>query len=243
MPYLFALISESTLVSPADLYRLTKPLERNAQECAADWNMAAPAIVVCEARVGLPAFCQPIVFIDDETDPGALAVHYFDAIRLAPAARVYVNRATGLVSGPYSVSEGASHEIVEALVDPRCDLWTDCPGRPGVEIALEVADPVQDHYEINGVTVANYVTPAYFDTRLAAPDVAADFNSWGGRFDRLGTLARAGSIGPEGYAIFRDATHRWTEDIGGARGASPKPGAEHGWARTVRRQMSIGAVA
>jgi hypothetical protein len=239
MGLLFALISETTLVTPAELYRLAKPLEQNGQHCAADWNMAAPAVVVCEARIGLPTFCQPIVFIDDDTDPGALAVHYWDPIRLAPAARVWVNRASGLTGGAWSVSEAAGHEVVEALIDPRCDLWTDCPGRIGVDIALEVGDPVQDAYLVDGVAVANYVTPAYFDTRLGDPDVAASFRQQGGKFDRIGTLERAGTIGPEGYAIFRDATHRWTEDVGGPRVASTKPGATHFMARTIRRQLPM----
>lgn len=237
MGLLFALIAETTLVTPADLYKLSKALEQNAQHCAADWQREAPAVVVCQSRTALPTFCQPIVFIDDDTDPGLLAVHYWNPILLAPAARVWVNRASGLVSGPYSVSEGASHEIVEALIDPRCDLWTDCPGRVGVDIALEVGDPVQDAYLIDGVAVTNYVTPAYFDTRLADPATAASFLEQGGRFDRLGTLARAGTIGPEGYAVFRDATHRWIEDASGPAASKPKPGAGHFMARTVRRQI------
>jgi hypothetical protein len=239
MGLLFALISETTLVKPSDLYRLSKPLEQSGQHCAIDWDRAPPAVVVCESRIGLPQFCQPIVFIDDDTDPGLLAVHYWNPILLAPAARVYVNRASGLVSGQFSVSEAASHEIVEALIDPRCDLWTDCPGRVGVDIALEVGDPVQDAYLVDGVAVSNYVTPAYFDTRLADALVASSFIAQGGKFDRLGTLPRAGTIGPEGYAVFRDATHRWLEDAGGPEIAQAKPGAAHFMARTVRRQAPL----
>ena len=236
MAYLFALITETALVTPADLYRLSKPLEQNAQHCAADWGREAPAVVVCDARATLPTFCQPIVFLDDQSDDGFLAVHYWDPVRLAPAARVYVNRASGFVSGRHSVSEGASHEIVEALVDPRCDLWTDCPGRdPDVEIALEIGDPVQDAYLIDGVAVTNYVTPAYFDTRLVDPVVSRRFLEQGGKFDRLGTLRLPGTIGPEGYAVFRDRTHVWSERADGQFARNDKPGADHPWGRTVRR--------
>jgi hypothetical protein len=232
----FCFISETTLISPSELYVLARAIEPTAIECANAWGLDAPAIDVIDDKKNLPFACQPVVFIDSETDSAALAVHYWDPVRLHPAARVYVDQASGLVSGTYSVSEGASHECFEALADPRCDLWTDLPGRSNVQVAIEICDPVQDTFDAGGGRIANYVHPAYFDSRLAAPDIALRFRQEGGRFDHLGTLSRAGLIGQEGYLILRNEHETWLEDDGGRFNVLRKPGAEHPWSRTQRRR-------
>jgi hypothetical protein len=184
----FVLITETSLVSESDLYKIAKDTERNVGDCAQAWGRERPAVDVIHAKSALPDFCQPILFVDDDTlDPGALAVHYWDPVRLGPAGRVFVNRCDNIL-----IPTG--HELCEALVDPQCNLWSDAPSRPGVQIALEICDPVQDAY-VNG---ANFVLPAYF----GGP---------GDRWDWAGRLPGPGSIGPNGYAIFQDNTHRWTE--------------------------------
>lgn len=243
-PYLFALIAETTLVSSSDLYIMARAIEAGAQDCARAWGKKAPAVDVFQARMGLPQFCQPVVFIDDTSDPGALAVHYWDPVRLQPAARVWANRATtGVLLGPGAQSVSASHEVIEALGDPTCEEECPCPGRDGVRIALELCDPVQDELEVqtpNGrIAVANYVLPPYFDVELADPEMAKIFLEGGGRFDAKGTLTRAGQIGPRGYAILSDDSRTWFEGPDGEfqyAASSPKL---HPWARTNRRVKHI----
>lgn len=105
--------------------------------------------------------------------------------------------------------ESACHEIAEAMVDPQVNLWVDRPGVPGVQMALEIADMTQDTYEIDvdgeKWHVANFVTPAYFESRFLDPAVCARFLASGGRFDWAGRMTHPGQILPTGYAIQRRA--------------------------------------
>lgn len=227
---LFALVSATPLVHTGDLYRMRRALEQNARSCAESWSLEPPAVEVFPPGAILPAWCTPVVFVDEETDVGASAVHYV-LPTLLPAARVYMQRASDLLSGDWAASVSASHEIMETLVDPGCDQWRDHPDqeRKGVQIALEVGDPVQSAYVISGpvddVSVSNFVTPLYFDP----------YGATKGKLDMSGELRKPGEIGPQGYAILRSATEQWLESSEGRLSRHPKPGATHPWARTVRR--------
>lgn len=243
MSLLFALIAETALVQPSQLYMIARAVEKGAKDCAEAWGKEPPAVDVFEARRGLPDGCCPIVFIDDQTELQVLADHYWDPLRLLPAGRVWANRATDLFLGGEALSVLTSHEVDEALVDGPCDGWDPCPGRPGVKIAREVCDPVQTEYVIttpNGaIAVANFVTPSYLDTSLADFGEAQSFRSAGGRFDFKGELGYAGQIGINGYAILLDETHVWDEGPTGAFSAAKAyPGKMHPWSRTERRHLT-----
>lgn len=253
MPLLFALITETALVTPAELFRLCVPLELNARHCAVSWGLEPPAVVVIDARAKLPARCQPVVFLDSEgEDADALAVHYVDPALRGPAARVYCDRASGFRHGRYSICEAAAHEVVEALVDPFLNLWTDHPdpdrARLGVQVAVEVADPVQTTYALQhaGDTwpVANYVTPDWHRGRLYDPETRARFLTAGGLFDHSGELQAPGQVGPEGYAVLRSPKgdgfgwRTWSEArVPRAADVAPaqRVAKAHPWSRTRRR--------
>lgn len=192
-----ALIDESTGVDGGDLFGMASALEQSARHCADAWGIAPPTVELWMDRKPLPRGFWPLYFVDETSDSAdTLAVHYVSAGR--PTGRVYVGNASGLIEGRNSVCEAASHEVVEMLVNPRIDKWVNAPGRPGWQVALEVADPVQDHYEVevDGIAwkVANFVKPAWFDTRSTS----------GMSMDRLGTVLDPGQIGTEGYLILRN---------------------------------------
>lgn len=236
MTLTFCFISATRLVEPSDLYVLARRIEINAAHCASVWGFDPPAIEVFADERKLPDGCVPVVFYESVKDGnGALADHDWSVQRHMPAARVMVGAASGLLDGDYSVSESASHEVLEACVDPACDLWLPLPGRHGVEVAKEACDTVQDDYRINEARCANFVTPDYFRESLASPEAAAAFLAAGGKFDWLGTLKRAGDVGPEGYLLLRQGERTWTEAAGGAMAARKRPGAMDPWARTERR--------
>ncbi len=68
-----------------------------------------------------------------------------------------------------------SHEVMEILVDPTTALTVTGPAPSGVagqlvRYDLEVCDPTQgDTYVIDGVTVSNFVTKAYFGMTANGP--------------------------------------------------------------------------
>jgi hypothetical protein len=228
-----ALFDKAGLLTTRDLLVMARALDLNAQHRAAAWGFEPPVFVVRRDERQLQADEMALVFVTgEEGDPGALAVHFWDPFRGEPAGRVYVDRASGLNFGRYSVCESASHEL-EALNNPKLWQWRLHPdpqrAAAGVEIALEDSDPTQDTYEVVSPDewgrpvawrVANFVLPAWFQPPTGEPR----------RFDYAGRLSRPGEIGPEGYAVMRGpraggGREIWLEDNTGSRlGAMPATG-------------------
>lgn len=118
----------------------------------------------------------------------------------------------------YSVSTILSHEVIEAFVDPDCNIWAE--GKPGEMYAYEACDAVQeDAYRmvVSGqrIYVANFVLPAWFDLQYPP----------GTRFDYMRRVKRPFKMTPGGYTIFWDG------------GASEKVL----WGRRTRRSHRQGA--
>jgi hypothetical protein len=208
---LFALITDTKRISQTQLYGLSRALERNGKHCAQAWGKEPPAVVALDRKSGLPRGASPILFVDENSDPTTLAYHYYDPIRGTPASRVLVHRDSKFNDGNYSLCEAASHEMLEALLDPMINLWVDHPDpaqRADTQMAFEICDMTQEHYTITmrdvRWRVADFVTPAYFRQDIAEdPDKLARAHAAGVRFNYCGTLSRPGEIGPEGYAILR----------------------------------------
>ena len=247
MGYHFALSSETPDVTTSDLYRLAGALEINGKHCAQAWSKQPAAIDVIEHRRRLPPGVHPIVFVDgSDTEGSGLAYHYYDPLRPGPAARVFCGKATGFNTGHSSVAELASHELVEAMVDPMVNLWVDHPDPArdeGVEMALEIADMVQTQYLVEARgdkwQMANFVTPDYFRQWLARDYARLQaFFAAGGKLDWSGELTRPGEIGPGGYAILRERKESggwrtWPENWRGARAPmDPAKGKAHVLARS-----------
>jgi len=246
-PYHFALLDQSRNVSGADLYALKFAMEACAADITEAWKRYSVPAAFCElfdVEDKVPHDWHLIRFISDsKEDPGALAVHYYDARRAGPIMDIYTDRAGGFNVGANSICEAACHEL-EAMINPAVGLWDPHPvadrAADGVQVAREIADPVQDTYDerIGGTVwrVANFVTPAWFGLEA------------GTRYDHAGRLSSPGEIGPEGYTVCRrrdPQTRRWEywyEDRTGDRFASaPKNGARRGHGRsrvTMLREAS-----
>jgi hypothetical protein len=209
MSLIFCLIDRAKELSVQDLYYLEHALEANAGHCATAWHLAPPAVALVDNEAQLPRFCVPVVFVTgDEEDPGALAVHFEDPVRGGPACKVYYDRASGLTGGEFSAIEAAGHEICEALVNPEGNMWADHTQRWGVQVAVEVSDPVQDTYKLQMDSktfhVANFVTPQWFDHRFHDPEQCARLFAAGKGFDYAKHLRAPGEIGPSGYVVLRE---------------------------------------
>jgi hypothetical protein len=243
---LFALITETPLVHAGALAKMAPALEQNALHCARAWGLEQPAVSPCSTVDNLPHWAHPIVFVAGGGDAGVLAEHYYDPVRSGPACRVYVDQASGLEGGDYSVSEAASHEIVEALVNPRINLWSPHPLRPALQLPREVADPVQSAYRItaHGTAwqVSNFVTPYWFDSAFVDPEQRRRLRAAGERFDHLGELTEPGQIGREGYVVLLDpATGRTWLEFGpdGDLAARKRAAIRHPWSRTRRLGIQL----
>lgn len=114
-----------------------------------------------------------------------------------------------------------SHELAEMLVDPKVDQYRPMPD--GMQLALEVADPVQgDAYnetaligsDTMAIAVSNFVTPNYF--------VAGSMGPW----DKMGRLKGPFAMDRGGYQIVTSpdgsTTDVFAETIEGEANAAAK---------------------
>lgn len=130
-----------------------------------------------------PAGRWVVALLGSSDQAGALGYHDLTPDGL-PLGKVFA--ATDREYGS-SVSVTLSHEVLEMLADPWIALAAQ--GADGRFYAWEVGDPVEDDslgYEIDGVLVSAFVTPAWFGTGpgpLSYPD---------GRVSQPLTLAAGG---------------------------------------------------
>jgi hypothetical protein len=101
-----------------------------------------------------------IVFLDTADAPGALAYHDLTPDGF-PLSKIFVKT---ILEDKSSVSVATSHELVEMLVDPAINLWSNGPSR-GAFYAYESADPVEEQsFVIDGVAMTDFVYPSYFES-------------------------------------------------------------------------------
>lgn len=157
-------VNRSTLVTDADVKTWTKACARQITEHVAPAYGQAPVKVqFLSGASHAPAGAWVITVLDDADQAGDLGWHTEDA-----AGRIYgrVFAAPCLQYG-MPVSTTLSHEVVETFCDPDVDQWRDT-GR-GYSVAFEACDPVEgDSYEIDGVEVSDFVTPAWYGDKNAS---------------------------------------------------------------------------
>jgi hypothetical protein len=224
---IFALVSETPLIKPSDLYAMVEPLRVFLSNVAEAYMDEAPAsVVLIDRSARVPQGAMPIVFVEDGDDVNTLAQHYYDRVRDVPAGRVFVANSTGMASGSASVFESLCHEMGEIRCNAYLAVWFDHPTRRGVQVAYECCDPAQDTYVIehNGSKwpAANFVTPHWYRKELVGrPAMLAELErDFGFGLDWCKRLREPGEIGPEGYAVMRraksDGTYEtWSEDAAG----------------------------
>lgn len=127
-----------------------------------------------------------ILLLDDGDQAGALGYHS-DTLMGRPFSKVFVKdtlAADGYLSGC------VSHEAVEMLVDPGCNLSAGGPN--GRHYAVEIADPVQrSTVEVDGFKMSSFVTPAWFQPWADGTMMKMDLLN---EVQRPFTLARGGYI-------------------------------------------------
>jgi hypothetical protein len=197
---LIVILNQSTLVADADVSAMTEAVAEQVRlDVAPQWERAPAAVVFRTDPRLIPADAHGIAIVDTIQDQpkGVLGFHtegpggkLWGVVAAKPALD-HGGRAT---TGDWSVSSLLSHEVLEMFVDPNCNLWAD-DGKGSI-YSLEVCDPVEaPTYTVRGISVCNFVTPAWFDPR--APATA--------QFDWLGELSAAFSIARGGYVVYETA--------------------------------------
>ena len=125
------------------------------------WNTGLAFKVSAAAGNGLvPADVWPIYLQDHTNVPGAGGYHQDDTG--TPQGFVFV--ADAMEYGE-AWTVDLSHEFLEMASDPQTDTIIDLPNMPGYKVLREVGDAVEADalgYEIEGVLVTDWCTPAYF---------------------------------------------------------------------------------
>ena len=155
-------------------------------------------------RAAIDAAAGAVVYVGEASDDpttGTAGVFGYHSNNLGqtPYAFVYLD-----VCAQYGEAWSCtlSHEVLELLADPTAVLSVSGPapasaGAPGetVSYGLAVCDPTQsDTYQVDGVTVSNFVNKAYFG--MAGGGAATN---------HLGLPLIAFGVRPQGYVQYEDS--------------------------------------
>ena len=213
-PFAFVLCDQSTLTDAAHGGPLTSAiLTQIAGAVASQMNGEVAAEWGCTVSFRIGAADG------SDVQPSEIACIIKDSLPEAPGAAAYHDRLpngtpvsyfaredyTSHMQGALSLSVDLSHECIEIIGDPGANRWADMAGG-SQDCALELCDPVQNQtYEVNGVSVSDFVTQAYFDPGASGP------------FDHLGKCPAQGDYSG-GYLIVRTEDQQPSDEQAGKRG-------------------------
>jgi len=190
-----AVVNESTLLDVADLKKAVGACAKQLKlHVAPTWDMVPPPVVFFNDKKQVPAGADILTVLDNSDQAGFLGYHRVTPEGM-PYSRVFVspilNHGGDPLTGALSVSTVLSHEICEWMVDHSLNLWADGPEG---QYAIEICDPVEeDTYEIEGVSVSNFVTRRFFEG--LAPSTS--------QFDHMNKVKKPFMVSPGGQMQVR----------------------------------------
>lgn len=201
---LIAVLNQSTLITNDQVSTMTRAIAHQVKlDAAPIWDRSPAAVIYYRNPADVPPNAHVITVVDTIQDQpkGVLGFHTEDkGGRLwgVVAAKPELDAHGQALTGDWSVSSVLSHEVLELFIDPNCNLWaTDNKGKV---YSFEVCDPVEaPTYDVDGVSVSNFVTPAWFDP-LAEQKATT-------QFDKLGLLKASFSILKGGYVVYATESH------------------------------------
>lgn len=218
------LVSKTPRVTLANLEQIARAVSIQIRaQVAPAWGRIPWEVIAAPS----PAKGAVVISVvdDDTSTPDALGWHTEDAdgtvfgeILVSP---VLDNGGT-MTSGPDSVSGVISHECIETFLDAAVSTWDQAAD--GNLYAHEGCDAVEgDAYGVGGVSVSNFVLPAFFDSQRAK-----------GPYDHLGLLTAPFTMTPGGYQaimvggavsqIFGEKMPAWKRVM---KARSPRQSARH----------------
>ena len=204
---LIAVLNQSTKVSDSQAAQMTQAIATQVRLDAAPIWDRTPAAVIYYGTFPpntktmpstVPTEAHGITIVDDIKDQpaGVLGFHTEDQggkLWGTVAASPSLDNGAQALTGDWSVSSVLSHEVLEMYVDPNCNLWAS--DSHGKTYSFEVCDPVEaPTYTVNGVSVSNFVTPAWFDPLAAANGKT--------QFDKCNKLTAPFTLLKGGYLVY-----------------------------------------
>jgi hypothetical protein len=162
-PTIYVRNKSGGFMSDTDIISLIPAVQRQVTEhFQPAWGVGAQLIF---AKDDIPPDAYQIIVYKtarDRADRGYLGYHF--SPKGYPVASIF---AKDDLEQDKTVSVTLSHEVLEMLVDPACNLYARRPsavGRPERIYFYEVCDAVQcNHYDIDGVPVCDFVYPEWFE--------------------------------------------------------------------------------
>lgn len=196
-------VNQSTVITDSQVIKMVAALNHIIPAFARDWKMmTVPASIIPN---GQPLLTGPtvlnVIIMDDTDIPGSAGYHslyngtatvkvFANTIITCGGAVLYEDTRTKA-----TVSQVLSHEVLEALIDPKCTQWQLNP-TTGTMYALEVGDPVDGNVKVvrlsdgTRVTVTDWVLPAWYDVQNTV-----------GPYNTLDTLSAPFTLAPTGYLM------------------------------------------
>jgi hypothetical protein len=178
-----------------------------SQDFKAYWDLDCTLTFLAKDQALAKGWWQ-IVVMDDPDQAGALGYHELTSGG-TPLGKVFAKLD---LRGGYSWTVTLSHELLEMLADPWIDWCAE--GLDGKIYALEVCDAVEADalgYEIGGVLVSDFVTPAWFEPTEAD------------RVDFKRRIAKPLELAAGGYISILDPAKGWTQITADGAGGRKAP--------------------
>jgi hypothetical protein len=172
-----------------DLGKLVKALQKQMEnDFVPIWGYPAKLYVADKPKSDE----WQVVFLDDADAADALGYH--DLTKNGqPISKVFVK---STIAANQKVSVTASHELLEMMIDPGAQLWAQSTN--GRFYAYEMCDAVEDEeYAIDGISVSDFVYPAFFESWHKPGSV---------QFDHLKKVSRPFQTLQNGYQIVSDGS-------------------------------------
>ena len=189
-------LNGSTRVTDDEAATMTAAVEWQLREhFAPSWSIRGASVSFLRGKpLKLPAYVLTLVDAIADQPAGVLGYHDEDAKGTqfgVVAASPSLDNGGQVLTGDWSVASILSHEILEWAGDPACNRWAHDGGAR--LYCQEACDPVEaPTYTVQGVSVSNFITPAWLDPQAPA----------GSRFDHLGLLTGPFSLLPGGYCVY-----------------------------------------
>jgi hypothetical protein len=198
----------STCLTDAQVEAVLPALQKQvSNDFKAYWDLDCTITFLANSQPPTLGWWQ-IVIVDNPDQAGALGYHELTSDG-TPLGKVFAK--LDLDQG-CSWTLTLSHELLEMLADPWIN-WC-AMGSDSRIYALEVCDAVEDDklgYEIDGVLVSDFVTPAWFEPTCAD------------RIDFMRHLSKQLELARGGYISVFDPTSGWTQTTARGEGGPRIP--------------------